>query len=223
MSIVYAILPLILIIVIFFLIVRIATVILKLTGLEEKTARFQAISAFTGTGFTTKEAETILENEVRRKTVSVLMVLGKVGIVSVIASIFVSFGQDNLYNDLWKVIALCFFVILLYRLTTLESFSRWLNRFIEKKVVAKGIVGQRTLEELFRLPEGYGIAYLNITKDTKEKGLTLSEAGFIKKNILVLSIERKNKLIAFPHADDIIKDGDKLLCYGLLGNIKSYA
>jgi hypothetical protein len=223
MGVIYGILPTILIIIIFFLIVRIATVILKLTGLDEKTARFQAISAFTGTGFTTKEAEIILVDEIRRKTVSVLMILGKVGIVSVIASLFVSFGKDNLFNDLRKILILCGFILILYRLTTLEGFSRWLNRFIERRVVAKGIVKLKTLEELFRLPEGYGIAYLTITKDTKECGLTLSEAGFIRKNILILSIERKNKLIAFPRADDIIEEGDKLLCYGLLENIKSYA
>jgi len=66
----------------------VATVILKLTGMDEGTARFQAISAFTGTGFTTAAAETILDDKLRSKTVSVLMVLGKVGIVSVIASLF---------------------------------------------------------------------------------------------------------------------------------------
>ncbi len=223
MSILSAILPLILIIIIFFLIVRIATVILKLTGLDEKTSRFQAISAFTGTGFTTKEAEIILEDDVRRKTVVILMILGKVGIVSVIASLFLSFGKTNLSNDLWKAFIVLIFIVFLYRLIALDSFSRWLNRFIEKKVIAKGIVQQKTLEELFRLPEGYGIAKLIITKDSEEKNKTLSDAGFIKKNILVLSIERKNKLIAFPKADDTIEENDKVLCYGLLENIKTYA
>lgn len=223
MAIFSAILPLIIIIIIFFLIVRIATVILKLTGLDEKTARFQAISAFTGTGFTTGEAEAVLVDEIRRKTVTVLMVLGKVGIVSVIASLFLSFGKDNLKADLAKATVIFVFILILYKITTLKGFSRTLNRFIEKKVIARGIVKQKTLEELFRLPKGYGIAQLIITKDSKEKGLTLADAGFIKKNILVLSIERKNKLISFPHAEDVIEEGDKLLCYGLLENIELYA
>jgi len=199
---------------------RIATAILKLTGMDEKTARFQAISAFTGTGFTTKEAETILEDKVRRKTIVVLMVLGKVGVVSVIGGLFLSFGKNNLATDLWKTVILLAFIFVLYKITTLDGFSRALNRFIEKRIVARGIVEQRALEELFHLPKGYGLARLTVTKESRESGRTLAEAGFINKNILVLSIERKNQSISFPHAGDNIEEGDKLLCYGLIKNIK---
>jgi hypothetical protein len=215
--------PVVIVIVVFFLVVRVATVILRLTGLDEKTARFQAVSAFTGTGFTTKDAEVIMEDDVRRRTVIVLMILGKVGIVSVLASLFFSFGTNNLGAELGKAAIILAFVFGLYKVTTLPGFSRTLNHFIEKRVIARGVVEQKVMEELFELPKGYGIAKLNITEKSKEKGLTLSEAGFIKKNILVLSIERKDKLISFPHAEDIIEEGDKLLCYGLLESIKSYA
>lgn len=223
MGIISAAIPLIIIIFVFSVVVRVATVILKLTGLDEKTARFQAISAFTGTGFTTKEAETLLEKEVRRKTIIVLMILGKVGIVSVIGGLFLSFGKDNLIADLWKATIIIAFILVVYVIASSRHFSRVLTKFIEKGVIAGGIIKQRTLEELFRLPTGYGIAQLNITKDSEEKGLTLSKAGFNKKDILVLSIERNNKLISFPHAEDVIEEKDKLLCYGLLKNIKLYA
>jgi len=223
MGIVSAVMPLIVIIGIFFFIVRVATVILKLTGMDEKTARFQAISAFTGTGFTTKEAETLLEKEVRRKTITCLMVLGKIGIVSVIGGLFLSFGKDNISSDVWKALIILGFIAALYLISASRPFSRALTRFIEKGIVAGGIVKQRTLEELFHLPKGYGIAQLIITKESEEKGLTLAKAGFINKNILVLSIERKNKLISFPRAEDTMEEGDKVLCYGLLENIKSYA
>ncbi|MCF7907523.1 MAG: hypothetical protein K9L86_01395 [Candidatus Omnitrophica bacterium] len=223
MEIISAVLPVIIIIVIFFLVVRIATAVLKLTGMDEKTARFQAISAFTGTGFTTKEAETILEDQMRRKTISVLMILGKVGIVSVIAGLFFSFGKGDVVTDVWKAIILLIFIFILYKLTSLKSFSRALNKFIEKRIVARGITQQKTLEELFHLPKGYGLAQLTVVEGSKENGLSLAEAGFIKKDILVLSIERKNRLISFPHAQDLIKEGDRLLCYGLIKNIKVYA
>jgi hypothetical protein len=222
MGMISAVVPLVVIVVVFFFIVRVATIILKLTGMDERTARFQSISAFTGTGFTTKDAETILEDQVRIKTIIVLMVLGKIGIVSVIASLFFSFGQGNLTADLWKAGIILVFTFVLYKLTTLKGFSRALNHLIEKSIVAGGIVKQRTLEELFNLPKGYGLAQLTITENSREKGATLIEAGFSKKDILVLSIERKSKLISFPHADDVIRVGDRLLCYGLLKNIKSY-
>ncbi len=223
MGIFSAIFPVIVIIIIFFFIVRVATIILKLTGLDENTARFQAISAFTGTGFTTREAEIVLDNSIRRKTVIALMIMGKIGIVSIIASIFFSFGKGGLANDLGKAVVLITILLLLYWLTTLKGFSTTLNRFIEKQLIAKGIVKQRILEELFSLPKGYGIAKLTVTENSKEKGMTLAEAGFIDKSILVLSIERDNELIPFPHANDRLQAGDKLLCYGLLDSIKGYA
>jgi len=222
MDIISTIVPLVIIIIIFFFIVRVATAILKLTGLDENTARFQAISAFTGTGFTTREAELILDDPIRRRTVTVLMILGKVGIVSIIAGFFLSFGKNSIFSDLGKALILIIVILVLYRLTTLRGFSRTINRFIENRIVARGLIKQKTLEELFSLPRGYGIAKLMVTKESKEKGLTLQEAGFISKNILVLCIERKNNIIPFPHADDELKEGDSLLCYGLISNIKSY-
>ncbi|MFH1504832.1 MAG: TrkA C-terminal domain-containing protein [Candidatus Omnitrophota bacterium] len=222
MGMISAVIPLIGIVIIFFFIVRIATVILKFTGLDEQTANFQAISAFTGTGFTTKEAETILEDKVRRKTIIVLMVFGKIGIVSLMGGVFLSFGKNSLGADLWKVFTLLAIVFTLYKIISLKGFSRALNKIIEKGVVARGIVQQKALEELFHLPKGYGLTQLNVVKNSKECGLSLAEAGFIKKDILILSIERKNKLISFPHAQDTIKEDDKLLCYGLIKNVKSY-
>lgn len=50
-------LPVIMVLVLAALIVKIAAVALNLTGLDEKTAFFQALSAFTGTGYTTQDAE----------------------------------------------------------------------------------------------------------------------------------------------------------------------
>ena len=104
-----------------------------------------------------------------------------------------------------------------------QIFEKQIPWFIEKKIVARGIIKQKALEELFHLPKGYGLTQLTITGESKEKGRSLAEAGFSGKDILVLSIERKDKLIPFPHANDLIQKGDKLLCYGLIKNIHLYA
>jgi len=45
---------------------RVATVALAMTGLSHEVAKFQARSAFTGTGFTTREAENVVDHPVRR-------------------------------------------------------------------------------------------------------------------------------------------------------------
>lgn len=58
----YFLLPTLLVIFLSFLIVRAGAVALMITGMEEKKARFQALSAFSGTGFTTREAESVVNH-----------------------------------------------------------------------------------------------------------------------------------------------------------------
>jgi len=84
-------LTLMLIFVITFSLVRIAAVALRLTGMAEDMARFQALSALTGTGYTTAEAEMVVNYPIRRKIATWLMIVGNLGIMSVLSTIMVSF------------------------------------------------------------------------------------------------------------------------------------
>ena len=58
-----------------FIIVRIGAVGFQLTGLEWSLGKFQSLSCFSGTGFTTREAELITGDKRRRRIASVLMEL----------------------------------------------------------------------------------------------------------------------------------------------------
>ena len=49
------------------ILVRIASTIMRLTGLPDNVARFQSLSAMTGTGFTTRESELIVNYPIRRR------------------------------------------------------------------------------------------------------------------------------------------------------------
>ena len=50
---------------------KVATVALELTGLDRSTSSFQALSALTSTGFTTREAELVTSHPTRRKIISI--------------------------------------------------------------------------------------------------------------------------------------------------------
>ncbi|MGB3863736.1 MAG: hypothetical protein WA915_16785, partial [Candidatus Aminicenantaceae bacterium] len=69
MSGLYFLFPTLLVILISFLFVRAASIALMMTGLEKHKARFQALSAFSGTGFTTKEAEVVVNHPKRRNII----------------------------------------------------------------------------------------------------------------------------------------------------------
>ncbi len=65
---------------------RIATKALEHTGLSTEAARFQSYSAFTGTGFTTEEAEGVVNHPARRRIVMALMLLRNAGLVTAIST-----------------------------------------------------------------------------------------------------------------------------------------
>jgi len=69
----------------------IASVALRLTGLPDSIARFQALSAFSGAGFTTAEAETVINYPVRRQIINLLIIIGNLGMVAVFSTLVVSF------------------------------------------------------------------------------------------------------------------------------------
>ncbi|MGH8947824.1 MAG: hypothetical protein ACRDXF_03105 [Acidimicrobiia bacterium] len=75
------------------LVTRIATSALVMTGVSRELANFQARSAYTGVGFTTDEAETVVTHGVRRKIILTLMLLGSAGVAGAIASLVVGFAQ----------------------------------------------------------------------------------------------------------------------------------
>ncbi|MEM6464647.1 MAG: hypothetical protein AAF724_22330 [Pseudomonadota bacterium] len=76
-------------------VVRIAAVALRLTGLPENVARFQCVSALTGTGFTTHEAEMIVNYPIRRRIAIGLMVLGNLGLISIASTFIVAFVRTG--------------------------------------------------------------------------------------------------------------------------------
>jgi len=85
-------------IVVSFIVVQIGGLALELTGIEPDIARFQALSAFSGTGFTTREAERVVGHRTRRRIVTVLIILGNAGLVTIIVTLVASFTQVSGYS-----------------------------------------------------------------------------------------------------------------------------
>ena len=67
----------------------------ELTGLDREAAKFQALSAFTGTGFTTRISELVVRHPTRRRITSVLIILGYGGTATVVASLLASFAEAS--------------------------------------------------------------------------------------------------------------------------------
>ena len=82
-----------LIILLYWVITELFTILFRFTGLPDERARFQVISLLTGCGFTTKESELILSNRRRRRLARITMLFGyvfNITIVSALVNVFLS-------------------------------------------------------------------------------------------------------------------------------------
>lgn len=77
------------------------------------------------------------------------------------------------------------------------------------------------LRQRLTLDKGYGVAEIQIMKNSDIKGKMLDDAGFKEKDIVVMSIKRDHLTISNPKATREIMENDTLLCFGKLENMKS--
>lgn len=196
---------------------------LMFTGLSREAARFQARSAFSGVGYTTREAENIVNHPVRRKIVMILMLMGNIGIATVMATVMISFTDTvnrSLSYQLSILAILLVGVIVLFLLFS----SRWVERQMNK-VIAWALrrftdLEVRDYQALLQLADGYGVSEMLIESSHWLAGGVLKDMRLSDEGILILGIHRgKDGYKGIPRADDIINVGDNLILYGRLENI----
>lgn len=215
-----------------FIIVRIGAIAFQLTGIEWSLAKFQALSCFTATGFTTKEAELITATPQRRRIASILIILGHAGFVTLIATfanslrppvVKLPFLSDFLSSNLMPLINLTIIVTaiyIIYRIFTNSEFARRLTDALKKRMVKREIIKSVSFEELAIATGGYGVSRVAVGEGTAILEKTLADAQLRKHDINVLAIVRSGETIPNPSADMRIIAGDELVCFGKLENIR---
>jgi len=198
------------------LLTRTATVALVHTGLDREAARFQARSAFTGVGFTTSEAESVVGHPVRRRIVMWLMLVGNVGIVTAMSSLLLSF--IGIGTGAQTVASLGVLATGLVALALLGS-SQWVDghvcRMISWALNRFTDVEARDWARLLHLREDYGVTELLLADGDWLSGRRIAETRLGGEGVLVLGIECPGKhFIGAPQPDTELRAGDRLLLYG---------
>jgi hypothetical protein len=194
--------------------VRAGAIALELTGMERDKARFQALSAFTNTGFTTRETEEITNFPVRRKIVTVLIVLGHAGTVSVIATFATSMLQRE---PLYTAINLGLILIslyLIYRLALWQGLTARMREFFRRQLLKRYELCCPSLEEMLKVNEGFGVVRLVIPEGSPLVGHPLSQLDLKTNKVQILSILRGEETITVPRGEDFLLTGDIVICYG---------
>jgi MFS family permease len=204
-----------------FIVVRIGGFALQLTGIEPDVARFQALSAFSGTGFTTAEAERVVRHRTRRRIVTILIILGNAGLVTIIATLVASFTQVSGYS--WFFIRLAIIVlsiIVFYQLIIRSRLGNRIARWFRKPITNYIIRVSPTIEEILHIGKDWSVSTVRIEEKSKHIGLSLAEL-MAKTGVEVLAIERADAAITKPHTEEKVADGDRLFVYGTRKAIRS--
>jgi K+/H+ antiporter YhaU regulatory subunit KhtT len=218
MNLIYVI-PAIILIVISILIVKIASIMLNLTGLDPKTAFFQALSAFTGTGFTTKDSETVLENELRRKIIMTLMILGNAGLISIITTLVLSLKGRGVTPALINIVIILIAILAIITIFSNKNIRVKFTKSLQENLAKTQTFTKRPVMEVLRLAAGYGIAEITLNENCEDVEKTISKSSFREQDILILAIERGRRVIPTPHATETLALNDTIICYGKLDNI----
>lgn len=140
-------------------VVRLASVALRITGLSDGSARFQALSAFTGTGFTTTEAESIVNYPVRRRIVGILMIIGNLGLVTILAALVTSLVHADgevtavVEQMAWLLGGMGLLWFLMLNRTADRIICGLIGRFLESATV----LGRRGFHRLLQIGDGYSV------------------------------------------------------------------
>ena len=204
------------------LVTRIAAMALMLTGMSREAAQFQARSAFSGVGYTTREAEDIVGHPVRRRIAMLLMLLGNLGVGAVVATLMLSLMKTAESEYWWlKLIVLAVGLLLLWLAATNRYLERHTNRMISWVLRHWGSFQVRDYVAILQLEGGYAVSELLVERNDWLATKTLIELRLPEEGVLVLGIQRaEGTYLGAPTADMEIRAGDMLILYGPVERIE---
>ncbi|MFP4622747.1 MAG: TrkA C-terminal domain-containing protein [Gemmatimonadota bacterium] len=206
------------------LITRVATVALTHTGLSRQSAAFQSRSAFTGVGFTTGEAESVVGHPVRRRIIAGLMLLGNVGIVTAISSLILGFvgAGDGGSGGRTRLLILMGGVAALIVFASSQWVDRWLSAAISRALDHWTRLEVRDYEELLHLSGDYRVRELRVDEEDWMAGCTLGELRLRSEGVNVLGLEKRDgDYVGVPRGETRLEPGDTALVYGRAGAIEN--
>ena len=198
------------------IVIRVGTMALMLTGLSREAARFQSHSAFTGVGFTTQESETIVGHPVRRHLTMALMMLGNIGMATVIATLTATLlSEETGENWGMSLVVLALGILVLWSLFKSPWIEQQLNRPIAFALRQFTKLDVRDYVSLLELSSGFAVTEMLVEADDWVAGKTLVELGLAREGVLILGIRRKGGVyLGAPSSTNRIESGDTLVIYG---------
>ncbi len=196
--------------------VRVGATALMMTGLSWDTASFQSYSAFFGVGFTTREAEMVVNHPVRRRIIRDLILAGNIGLTSALATLVVTIMQsDAHWSPLVVIGSLIGGLIMMFYLFRVGLIQKSVDYLIRGALKKAGLVNVLDYEMLLRIQSGYCVSEIEVMPDTPIVNKTLRESRPWDLGVIILAIKRHGETIpGIPGPTEKLLTGDLLTVYG---------
>ena len=195
------------------------SLLFRFTGLPEEKARFQVISLLTGCGFTTRESELLLSTRSRRRLARLTMLFGYVfnlTIVSAFINVFFSLKVSELAADLVSSLIPLLAILFILAFMRVPSVRAWGDRLIEKlagRIIHKDIANTIWLMDYIG-KETIALVTLNEVPEALQNK-PLSQSGLkAEHNIMVMLVEPRGGKAEPANAQTVFQVGDKLTVFG---------
>ena len=205
------------------LITKIAAIALVHTGLSTESAKFQARSAYTGTGMSTNETESIMNHPVRRKIIYNLMLIGNAGIVTAMSSLILTFVlPETIASRLYGLLIIVIGMLLIW----LAVRSKWVNRGLSN-IINKMLKRYTDLEiqdyaAVLHLKDDFKVIEANVDSDGWMCNRTLQELNLREEGITILGVDRKDSgYYGSPSGEIKMLANDTVTIYGKSDGIQS--
>jgi hypothetical protein len=193
------------------------SIALEATGMERKRARFQAMSALTGTGFTTREAEDVVSHPRRRLIAAWLMFLGNAGILLflliILIIVIVGVKPSKPMSPAF-IIALAIPPIALMVLYWIGVLDKLATKIVDWLKRSAYFTSELSIREILHQAGDYSIARLTIGRKAPEVGCKIGDISLAGHDVKILAIERGDEILPSPEPGERLLAGDCMLCYG---------
>jgi hypothetical protein len=202
------------------LLMQIGARALRYTGLDEEVALLQVQSAFTGSGFTTAESELVINHPLRRRIIRHMMLVGCLGVPSLIASLMVVVlsivrEEERFITSALSIPIAIVGLVLIWFLLHSRPAERAIDWGIRLSLRKVGHIHPVDYAQMLRVHTGYSVGELIVEPGNPIAGRRLDDSRPADSGLLILGIERTNgEWVGAPHRDTIIELGDKLIVYG---------
>ncbi len=208
-----------LIILIYWVISELFTILFRFTGLPDERARFQVTSLLTGCGFTTKESEFFISSRSRRRLARLTMLFGYVFNITIVSSfinLFLSFQGRGAHDYFMAILIPLASIGLIFTVMRTPSMLKWTDavlaglagRFMKSKAdntitlldyIGNDSIAQVTLRKIPEEYEGVPLAQTNLRSELQ---------------LLVMLVEHPGKKTEPVTADTVFRTGDTLTLFG---------